>query len=143
LRGEQTEFWDDFGLPEGEEFRVCKKMCKRRLPIDFFPIHLTTVDKNGNKKEYRKHCCKQCYNILKSQSSQLHKKYKRPKWIICPICRKECEKPVLDHDHETAEFRGWICNDCNNALGKFDDDPFVLKRAITYLNNPFQDEVLE
>ena len=50
---------------------------------------------------------------------------------------------VLDHNHETGEFRGWICNDCNNALGKFNDDPKVLRIAIRYLNEPFQDEVLE
>ena len=141
--GEQTEFWDTYDKPKGEEYRVCQKMCKQELPIDFFPIHLTTIDKDGNPKQYRKHGCKNCYKIIGQQSAKLKKTHKTPKWIICPICGRECDKPVLDHNHETGEFRGWICNDCNNALGKFNDDPKLLKRAIRYLNEPFQDEVLE
>jgi hypothetical protein len=40
---------------------------------------------------------------------------------------------VLDHDHDTDEFRGWLCNDCNNALGKFRDSIDMLRRAINYL----------
>ena len=40
---------------------------------------------------------------------------------------------MLDHNHTTDKFRGWVCNDCNNALGKFKDDAYTLRRAIKYL----------
>ena len=39
----------------------------------------------------------------------------------------------LDHDHDTGEARGWLCNKCNSALGWFDDNIDFLKRAVQYL----------
>ena len=40
---------------------------------------------------------------------------------------------VLDHDHLTGEFRGWLCNKCNSALGWFKDDPKIISKALDYL----------
>ena len=51
----------------------------------------------------------------------------------CDICERECLSPCMDHDHKTGRFRGWICPACNLGLGKFADDPRLLKRAIDYL----------
>lgn len=72
----------------------------------------------------------------------------------CPICGKN-EQQVkgkggqksgawcCDHDHSTNSFRGWICHDCNRALGNFKDSIDLLKNGIEYLertkkpnNNP-------
>ena len=39
----------------------------------------------------------------------------------------------LDHCHETGEFRGFLCTNCNTGLGKFTDDPDILLNAIAYL----------
>jgi hypothetical protein len=39
----------------------------------------------------------------------------------------------LDHCHETGEFRGFLCSNCNLGLGKFKDDPEILLNAIAYL----------
>lgn len=50
----------------------------------------------------------------------------------CEICGKECVF-VLDHDHATRIFRGWLCTNCNTALGKLGDTVAGLERAITYL----------
>jgi hypothetical protein len=61
----------------------------------------------------------------------------------CPICdhivsgkshKREERKWVRDHDHDTEEFRGWICNICNNGLGSFNDDPELLQKAASYLS---------
>ena len=41
---------------------------------------------------------------------------------------------VLDHDHETNQFRGWLCNGCNLALGLIKDKTEVLESLIFYLN---------
>jgi Recombination endonuclease VII len=39
----------------------------------------------------------------------------------------------IDHNHETMVVRGLLCDSCNLALGKFQDSPVLLRRAIEYL----------
>ena len=39
----------------------------------------------------------------------------------------------LDHYHKTGKFRGYLCNNCNIGLGRFNDDPALLGKAIDYL----------
>lgn len=39
----------------------------------------------------------------------------------------------LDHCHRTGEFRGWLCSNCNTALGFAKDDPTLLERLASYL----------
>jgi hypothetical protein len=53
----------------------------------------------------------------------------------CAICKVEIEliDSAIDHNHETGEFRGVLCKQCNRALGMFKDSPQVLKNAVEYL----------
>ena len=39
----------------------------------------------------------------------------------------------LDHDHNTLEIRGWVCNNCNIAIGRLHDSPEIAMRAYEYL----------
>lgn len=63
---------------------------------------------------------------------------------VCAICERPESRVVkgnlnrmaVDHDHETDEVRGLLCAKCNTALGKFNDDPALLERAIDYLKRP-------
>ncbi|EID9742484.1 hypothetical protein LCR77_004401 [Salmonella enterica] len=50
----------------------------------------------------------------------------------CPICGEE-SKLVIDHDHESGNVRGMICDSCNKMLGFSRDNPTILNNAITYL----------
>ena len=42
-------------------------------------------------------------------------------------------KPRIDHDHRTYNVRGLLCTDCNIVLGCFKDNPFIIIKAIKYL----------
>ena len=39
-----------------------------------------------------------------------------------------------DHDHDTNEFRGWICKKCNTGLGTLGDDLDSILRVVDYLS---------
>lgn len=45
---------------------------------------------------------------------------------------------AIDHCHGTKVIRGLLCNNCNNGLGRFKDDPDRLRRAATYLESVIQ-----
>lgn len=60
---------------------------------------------------------------------------------LCAICLKP-ETAMLrgvvrylavDHDHSTNEVRGLLCTNCNNMLGRVQDNVETLKSAISYL----------
>ena len=54
----------------------------------------------------------------------------------CGICGANSSsrgKLCLDHDHESGRIRGFLCTECNLALGYLRDDPELLRRAIEYL----------
>ena len=40
---------------------------------------------------------------------------------------------MLDHCHETNQFRGWICRNCNTGIGNLGDNVEGLENAIRYL----------
>lgn len=55
----------------------------------------------------------------------------------CEICgvTVENKKLCLDHNHETGELRGWLCNGCNSGLGHFGDNPETIVKALAYLKD--------
>lgn len=54
----------------------------------------------------------------------------------CKICGKELPEGqylCVDHNAETGEIRGLLCNQCNMGLGCFHDNTNVMENAIKYL----------
>ena len=53
---------------------------------------------------------------------------------------------AVDHCHQTGKIRGLLCDACNLALGKLNDNPTTLRRLTEYLeehkNNYIQDGFL-
>jgi len=54
---------------------------------------------------------------------------------VCAICQMPpgIRRLAVDHDHVTGRIRGLLCGNCNNGLGRFQDDPERIRRAVTYL----------
>jgi hypothetical protein len=56
----------------------------------------------------------------------------------CAICRATSpgdtrSRFAIDHDHQTGQVRGLLCNACNLGLGKFKDRLDLLRAATAYL----------
>jgi len=60
----------------------------------------------------------------------------RPRPERCELCAKLPNGSGclhLDHDHFTGKFRGWLCSNCNTAIGKLGDTRHGLAKAMAYL----------
>ena len=126
----------------GDEFvnKVCDRCFKYLNTANMYEDNRI---KKGGKKTKRP-SCRACRKIKNGKSIS---KKDRNSWNLqkpseyspftCPICEKTTicgiSKIVLDHCHQTGNVRGWICESCNTGIGRFDDDPDVVFRAIEWL----------
>ena len=129
-------------IDESTPSKVCR-VCGIRKPIDSFNWAV--------KDAYRRADCKECYNKVRIIREELKNKHPQPtEDYCCPICLRNRDQLkdadgnypgnsnrstpwVLDHCHTNHNFRGYICDACNIALGYLQDSLDNLKRAITYL----------
>lgn len=61
----------------------------------------------------------------------------RPRPEACELCARP-GKVVWDHCHKGGHFRGWLCYQCNTALGLVGDDTALLSRMVEYLNGDWK-----
>lgn len=55
---------------------------------------------------------------------------------VCAICggvNRDNKRLSVDHDHETGQVRGLLCNTCNYTLGLVSDNLCQLMRLMDYL----------
>lgn len=59
---------------------------------------------------------------------------------VCEVCGNPPGKHALslDHCHLTKKFRGWLCSNCNRALGHAQDCPKILRALADYLERAYQ-----
>ena len=94
---------------------------------------------NCSEKHYAKRYCKKHYKqTLKfNLSFEEYSKKIKESFGLCAICKKEeinnNRTLSIDHNHQTGQVRGILCDTCNMGLGLFMDNKELLKQAIVYL----------
>lgn len=122
-------------------YKICYT-CNNNLTIDKFSFNNQSYDKlnrNCNTCQYLKSACSR-YKISIQDLIQLIEESK----LLCGICTKQLVLPnnrnnkedtiCIDHNHITNKVRGILCQDCNRAIGIFQDDTNRLNNAVKYLN---------
>ena len=98
---------------EKPETIICRGKCKRELPFD----KTNFSKRNATSRFGLSLVCKPCDHRNRNVRRTLNKKHAKEEANgRCYACNKETDKLVLDHDHETDEFRGWACHSCNRKL---------------------------
>jgi hypothetical protein len=83
---------------------------------------------------YYKNVCKKCGNKNAKRTNALKKEHRRPSnGTACAVPDCDRVELVLDHDHLTGKFRGWICRQHNVALGNGGDTHESIKKLLEYL----------
>jgi hypothetical protein len=111
---------------------------------------LEMFSKNSQSKYGRANICKVCQNKKWTDRSKEWKakhRYKNRYNITleeynkrmatsdhCQICGSK-DNLVYDHCHDTMEFRGVLCRQCNRGLGFLGDTKEAIEKALEYLKD--------
>lgn len=99
---------------------------------EYFEKYKKLFPEKLEKKNFQSKIALGRYEITFEEYKRLLKKQKG----VCAICGKKNKSGraiAIDHNHKTNTVRGLLCHNCNVALGMFEDDIKLLKKAITYL----------
>jgi hypothetical protein len=84
---------------------------------------------NDNKEYYARWHIKDTYGLTPDEvDDMLHKQRG-----LCKLCRKPMKRINVDHCHKTGCIRGLVCRNCNFAIGCFNDDPALMRRAARHV----------
>lgn len=95
----------------------------------------TKKDKLYHRKDkYVDSQLRRSYNItLVEYNTMLEKQDHR--CAACGLHENDTRRRLcVDHNHDTGEIRGLLCDRCNMALGLLDDDVLRLQHLVEYLN---------
>lgn len=82
--------------------------------------------------------CKDCalatawrkaYGLTREEALRLVQERKAASCAVCDTS----DDIHLDHDHETNALRGFLCGNCNRALGLLRDDPARIQELLNYI----------
>ncbi len=96
-----------------------------RKPLGAKRIYSAEEDHERRKATQRRHRYKHVEGIPKSLDGLISP-------AACEVCGGT-RKISMDHCHETHKFRGWLCDDCNLAIGRTKDNPATLRALADYL----------
>ena len=81
--------------------------------------------------------------IFKQNVGKNYEKLLKEQAGVCAICgltethitiNGSIKNLAYDHNHETNQFRGLLCTNCNLGIGNLKDSVEMLQKAIDYLN---------
>lgn len=85
-----------------------------------------------NRNKVREYNLKSKYNLSTEEFKQMFEA-QEGKCAICQTTDPGKANFCVDHCHTTGKVRGLLCDSCNTALGKFNDDITRIQNAISYL----------
>ena len=142
--------------------KVCNICGESKSLSEYYPTQFKS--KTYPNKTYYHGKCKDCfikkgqenYDPIKQRDKNLRHAYGitldeynvmlEKQGGVCGICKTDNPKGrqsgrgvvkdfYVDHNHETGEVRGLLCNNCNRAIGNFKDDPSIIQKAVLYLRS--------
>lgn len=132
--------------------KVCTKCDKEKITSDNVKESEFSKRKDGF-QSWCKLCMKKANKNPKKKVKQKQRDYKRKHLYRltpaqydallasqnggCAICGAT-EKLVIDHDHDTTEVRGILCQACNIGLGRFGDSLVQVRKAFEYLERHYE-----
>ena len=129
--------------PVRDEITQCS-VCRQLKSALEFNYYVNRYTKDGCRLMTNTNC-KDCTGKRAKERRKIKQKFKHlappPHGDPC----ESCERPVyrnwqLDHDHETGEFRGWLCKQCNTGIGLIGDTLEDIERAKRYLERAKQSQ---
>lgn len=107
--------------------------CKRAKPREEFAENRTT--RNGLNSE-----CRTCRSVAWIQhkydlSVTEYQELYDSQGGRCAICNQlpTGGRLCVDHNHDSGDVRGLLCDNCNKAIGLFQDSPEVIISAVEYI----------
>lgn len=117
---------------------------------------VTEYQKDITKKDHLRPYCKECTSKRRKQllsketirqrnleknfgkgALDVYKKLFEEQGGVCAICSTpengRYSNLSIDHDHDTNEIRGLLCNSCNRGIGLLKDSPEVIRKAAEYV----------
>lgn len=137
--------------------KAYQKRKRKNRPDDVSRMRADYYKKNRqrileqNKKSYSKPECKSV-----RRNTELKKKYgiTSEEYLlmldiqgnVCAICRgpqmnKRTDYFDVDHCHKTGKVRGLLCTNCNQGIGKFQDNKELMLHAYNYLEDSENNEL--
>jgi hypothetical protein len=139
--------------------RFCRDRCRDRFwsskrhpaadpkPCEICGVEFTPVRNAGNRAKYCSAPCRRVGWESSRRRSWLKRHYSislerfdemmAAQGGRCAVCGTDDASPhqylSVDHDHQTGEPRGLLCNRCNVGIGRLGDDPDLIRKALAYL----------
>ena len=124
-----------------EKAKLANKLYWQNLSQEEKDKKLEIMRKNRKKNpdKYRNMKLKKQFGITIEQYNEMNKQQNG----LCAICNnpetkidfrtKKILPLCVDHSHSTGKIRKLLCSKCNLSLGGFQEDVYLLKSAIKYL----------